>query len=132
MQAKRTTIQTTLNMPFGNRTNMKIAAVDDDKLMRKIYSKKLSDLDIETFESGEKFLAALDKGYEPEQVIMDCLMPYYSGIDTINLMREKGFNPNVMLCTSLEGEEYEIMAEEMNCRYISKCGDFLEEIRKCI
>ncbi|MGC2326005.1 MAG: response regulator, partial [Candidatus Sulfotelmatobacter sp.] len=69
----------------------KILLVDDEPGMLR-YIKTLLEVDdykVETATTGEEALQHLEKGLEPDLVLLDVLMPGIDGIETLEKLRQK-------------------------------------------
>ena len=67
----------------------KILLVEDDALVARIYSRKLSEqFDVAVAEDGVAAMQRL-KDFKPELVVLDLLMPRLSGMDVLKFMRQQ-------------------------------------------
>src|SRR5215472_2443281 len=81
--------------PQQRKTSMKqtakILLVDDEPGMLR-YIKTLLELDnykVETATTGEEALHKIEKGLEPDLVLLDLLMPGIDGLQTLEQLRQK-------------------------------------------
>ncbi|MCR4946253.1 MAG: response regulator [Lachnospiraceae bacterium] len=91
-----------------------VVVVDDDTINRKTAGRILSksNMEVETFESGELLIKYIEAGNRPELVLLDILMPDMDGFETIERLRrvEKSLNMEptpVIFLTANEDEEAE-------------------------
>ena len=69
----------------------KILLVDDEPAMLR-YIRTLLEVDdykVETASTGEEALQRVDKGMEPDLVLLDVLMPGIDGLETLEQLRQK-------------------------------------------
>src|SRR5438132_13290966 len=69
----------------------KILLVDDEPGMLR-YIRTLLEVDdykVETASTGEEALQRVDKGMEPDLVLLDVLMPGIDGLETLEQLRQK-------------------------------------------
>ena len=69
----------------------KILLVDDEPAMLR-YIRTLLEVDdykVETASTGEEALLRIDKGMEPDLVLLDVLMPGIDGLETLEQLRQK-------------------------------------------
>jgi len=113
---------------------MKILVVDDDSVMRNIFSVVLrrADFEVDVAEDGLFGLEMWEKdGYD--LILMDVQMPRMNGFEATAMIREKeltrGGHTPIMAVTAyaLEKDEAECLAAGMDA-YITKPIDF----KKCI
>ena len=102
-------------MPDLNETK-KILLVDDDDFFL-VTAEEILKKDYQVFivKSGKEALELLYKGFAPNLIILDILMPNMDGWEIYNRLRAISFLQNVPIafCTSLEGEEEEKHAFEI-------------------
>ncbi|MFO7677052.1 MAG: response regulator [Thermoplasmatota archaeon] len=76
----------------------KIMIVDDDTdillTLRMIFEQE--DFEVFAVDSGEDCIKELEKGFEGI-VLMDIIMPFMSGVETIKKIIEKGLEKNIIL-----------------------------------
>jgi FixJ family two-component response regulator len=83
-----------------------VAVVDDDASVRKAIRRLLiaSDCSVETFASGEEFLASLSK-HSPDCLILDLHMPGLTGLDVQRQISHAGLNLPIVVITAFDEEE---------------------------
>jgi CheY-like chemotaxis protein len=94
----------------------KILLVDDDEIQLLIVRDYLKDeYELFTAKSGKEALALLIKGFIPNLIILDVLMPNMDGWETYNRLRAVSLlgNVPVVFFTSLQGKDEEIRAYEI-------------------
>jgi CheY-like chemotaxis protein len=120
---------------------MRILVVDDDAVMREIFSIMLhrADFEVDTAEDGLMGVEMWEKG-NYELVLMDVQMPRMNGFEATGAIREKerargGHTPIIAVTAyAFEKDEKESLAAGMDA-YITKPIDFnkcLETIRAMI
>ncbi len=84
--------------------------------------------------SGEEAIEAIKSGYRPDVALLDYDMgkekDKNTGIDVTNLIRKKGLDTKVLICT---GKEIEDKARDAGADYVRKPADpdyILDYIRK--
>jgi len=113
---------------------MRILVVEDDTVMRNIFSLMLrrADFEVDVAEDGISGVEMWEKG-DYDLVLMDVQMPRMNGFEATNRIREKertrGRHTPVVAVTAyaLEKDEKECLAAGMDA-YMSKPIDF----KKCI
>lgn len=113
----------------------KILAIDDEEDLRIILKEELTDEGYEVFTLGdpEKAMDRIE-ATKPDLVLLDIKMPGMSGMDLLNLVREKYYNLPVILLTAYSSFKKDIAAAACD-QYVVKSGDFTElkkRIRKTL
>ena len=93
----------------------KILLVDDEPGMLR-YIKTLLEVDdykVETATTGEEALVKVDKGLEPDLVLLDVLMPGIDGLQTLEQLRQKQPASKVVMLSQAFGSEVEELAEDV-------------------
>ena len=113
----------------------KILLIEDEKLAREIYVRKLKDEGFIVFEAittdeAGKFL----QKEKLDLIILDVLLPKENGFDYLERLRRVGANiPPVIVLSNLEGEEYRKKAQELEVKnYFLKTDYVPSEIVKLI
>ncbi|MBS1651192.1 MAG: response regulator transcription factor [Bacteroidetes bacterium] len=82
---------------------IRIAVVDDNKIVRRIIIDKLAlskDFEIiGEYSSGKEIYHALLKGLSPDVIIMDIEMPEMNGIEATEKITAKFSKPKILMCT---------------------------------
>src|SRR5215470_13847995 len=81
----------------------KILLVDDEPGMLR-YIKTLlevDDHDVETASNGEEALATVEKGLQPDLVLLDLLMPGIDGLETLEALRKIQPGMKVIILSSV-------------------------------
>ncbi|MEZ4104108.1 MAG: response regulator [Candidatus Paceibacterota bacterium] len=70
---------------------MKILLVDDDVFLRDMYATKFLDSghEVDTADGGPSALTFLNSGVSYDLILLDMIMPGTSGVDLLQLMKEK-------------------------------------------
>jgi len=82
----------------------KILVVDDEKGIRDLQKRVLSNHDVATAENGQRALDYLDN-HTIDLLIIDCDMPELNGPSAIKALKEKGANYPIVLITTYSAEE---------------------------
>ncbi|HKY02589.1 MAG TPA: response regulator [Burkholderiales bacterium] len=80
---------------------MLIAVVDDEAAVRKALKRLLSssDLEAETFESGQAFIDSLSN-HRPDCIVLDLHMPHLNGLDVLKQVSIRGLRLPVVVLTA--------------------------------
>ena len=85
----------------------KILLVDDEPAMLR-YIRTLLEVDdykVETASTGEEALQRIDKGIEPDLVLLDVFMPGIDGLETLEQIRQK--RPGSQSCHAFLCQRYQ-------------------------
>ena len=108
----------------NKKEKAKILLVDDDEIHLEIANEMLKDdYEIATAQSGKKALELLIKGYIPDIILLDVMMPGMSGWETLSRIKAISnlHNSPIAFVTSLEGAYEEENAKKMGAAaFISK------------
>ena len=102
----------------------KILLIDDDEIHLAIANEMLKDeYEISTVQSGKKALDLFAKGYVPNIILLDVMMPDMSGWETLSRIKAISFlyNTPIVFVTSLHGT-----CEEENARKMG-AADFISK-----
>ena len=101
----------------------KILLVDDEPGMLR-YIKTLlevDDHDVETASNGEQALQALEKGLEPDLVLLDLLMPGLDGLETLEALRKMQPGVKVIMLSCVNDTKKVVQAMRLGATdYITK------------
>lgn len=89
----------------------KILIVDDDKFLLNMYSIKFQKEKFEVFTAsdGKAALDQLEKGIEPDAIVLDIVMPIMDGLEMLENMRNKNLAKNAtVLILSNQGQSTDI------------------------
>ena len=119
---------------------MKVLLIDDSLVFRKAQAKAMKSLGIETIyeaENGKIAIASLEKiNYEVDLILLDINMPVMSGIETLQIIRQRAPDLPVIMCTSEAGKEKIMQAIKAGATtYLLKPIrkiDILEKINKYV
>ena len=112
----------------------KILFVEDEKLIREMYSQRIADEGFKVFtasttDEAEKIL----KKEKIDLVLLDLLLPRESGFDYLKRINKKNDKPLIVVLTNLEGEEYRKTTKEMGAKdYLLKTDYTPSELMKLI
>jgi FixJ family two-component response regulator len=83
-----------------DRLHMRVAVVDDDESVRKALQRLLhaSDLEVETYASGQEFLASV-RARRPDCLVLDLQMPGMNGLEVQRELVNAGLNLPVVVIT---------------------------------
>src|SRR6202789_227248 len=90
----------------------RILLVDDEPAMLR-YIKTLLEVDdykVETACTGEEALARIDKGLEPDLVLLDVLMPGIDGLETLEQLRQKRPGAKVVMLSCVSDTKKVVQA----------------------
>jgi two-component system response regulator MprA len=81
---------------------VKILVVDDERAVRESLRRalELEGYEIELAENGDKALATLENGDEPDAMILDVLMPGLDGLEVCRRLRRSGSRLPVLMLTA--------------------------------
>ena len=93
--------------PRGNDTRLRVAIVDDEPSVRSSLERLCSvmGMDAKAYESGRRFLDALDNGATPGCLLLDAHMPELSGLDVLRVLAARGGGPATIVITADDGPE---------------------------
>ena len=109
---------------LNTKGKAKIFLVDDDEIHLAIANEMLKDeYEISTAKSGKNALDLLVKGYVPDVILLDVMMPEMSGWETLSRIKAISFLHNypIAFVTSLHGT-----CEEENARKMG-AADFISK-----
>lgn len=89
----------------------KILIVDDDKFLLNMYSIKFQKENFEVFTAsdGKSALEQLEKGTEPDAIVLDIVMPIMDGLEMLENMRKKNLAKEAtVLILSNQGQSTDI------------------------
>lgn len=108
----------------------RILVVDDEEMIRELFSDELSDAGyrVITAESAEDALDKMSFGM-PDLIILDIRMPGKTGLELLEDVRRNSANVPVIICTALRGlhDDYTIWEGHV-AAYLNKPVD-LNELR---
>jgi len=124
---------------MGNKSKKKILLVDDDEIGLIITENFLKrKFEVTTTRSGKEALDYLLKGFVPDLVLLDIIMPHMDGWETYNRIKVISFlnDVPVIFLTSISSDFEKNLAVEMGANdYIIKPyepKDLLKRIRKAM
>ena len=101
----------------------KILLVDDEPAMLR-YIRTLLEVDdykVETASTGEEALARVDKGMEPDLVLLDVLMPGIDGLETLEQLRQKRPGVKVVMLSCVNDTKKVVQAMRLGAHdYLTK------------
>jgi len=101
----------------------KILLVDDEPAMLR-YIRTLLEVDdykVETASTGEEALQRLDKGMEPDLVLLDVLMPGIDGLETLEQIRHKRPGTKVVMLSCVNDTKKVVQAMRLGAHdYLTK------------
>jgi len=101
----------------------KILLVDDEPAMLR-YIKTLLEVDdykVETASTGEEALQRVDKGMEPDLVLLDVLMPGIDGLETLEQLRQKRPRVKVVMLSCVNDTKKVVQAMRLGAHdYLTK------------
>jgi two-component system, NtrC family, response regulator AtoC len=101
----------------------KILLVDDEPGMLR-YIKTLLEVDdykVETATTGEEALEKIDKGLEPDLVLLDVLMPGIDGLETLEQLRRKRPGAKVVMLSCVNDTRKVVQAMKLGAQdYLTK------------
>jgi two-component system, NtrC family, response regulator AtoC len=101
----------------------KILLVDDEPAMLR-YIKTLLEVDdykVETASTGEEALQRIDKGLEPDLVLLDVLMPGIDGLETLEQLRQKRPGAKVVMLSCVNDTKKVVQAMRLGAQdYLTK------------
>jgi two-component system response regulator AtoC len=101
----------------------RILLVDDEPAMLR-YIKTLLEVDdykVETASTGEEALQRIDKGMEPDLVLLDVLMPGIDGLETLEQIRQKRPGAKVVMLSCVNDTRKVVQAMRLGAHdYITK------------
>jgi CheY-like chemotaxis protein len=100
----------------------KILIIDDDEKISRMYSRRLSKLDLEVtmVNNGEE---GIEKAFEilPDLIILDIHMPGMGGLEVIRLLRKKEYKGMVVACSA------SVTAMDTHKTIDAGCNDFIQK-----
>src|SRR5260370_25451195 len=101
----------------------KILLVDDEPAMLR-YIRTLLEVDdykVETASTGEEALQRVDKGMEPDLVLLDVLMPGIDGLETLEQLRQRRLGIKVVILSCVADTKKEVQASRLGAHdYLTK------------
>src|SRR6202166_1805118 len=101
----------------------KILLVDDEPAMLR-YIRTLLEVDdykVETASTGEEALQRIDKGMEPDLVLLDVLMPGIDGLETLEQIRQKRPGTKVVMLSCVNDTKKVVQAMRLGAQdYLTK------------
>jgi two-component system response regulator AtoC len=101
----------------------KILLVDDEPAMLR-YIRTLLEVDdykVETASTGEEALQRIDKGMEPDLVLLDVLMPGIDGLETLEQLRHKRPGVKVVMLSCVNDTKKVVQAMRLGAQdYLTK------------
>src|SRR5579863_9521883 len=101
----------------------KILLVDDEPGMLR-YIKTLLEVDdykVETATTGEEALERVDKGLQPDLILLDVLMPGIDGLQTLEQIRQKQSNVKVVMLSCVSDTRKVVQAMKLGAQdYLTK------------
>jgi DNA-binding NtrC family response regulator len=101
----------------------KILLVDDEPAMLR-YIRTLLEVDdykVETASTGEEALQRIDKGMEPDLVLLDVLMPGIDGLETLEQLRQKRPGVKVVMLSCVNDTKKVVQAMRLGAHdYLTK------------
>jgi two-component system response regulator AtoC len=101
----------------------KILLVDDEPAMLR-YIRTLLEVDdykVETASTGEEALERIDKGMEPDLVLLDVLMPGIDGLETLEQLRRKRPSAKVVMLSCVNDTKKVVQAMRLGAHdYLTK------------
>jgi two-component system, NtrC family, response regulator AtoC len=101
----------------------KILLVDDEPAMLR-YIRTLLEVDdykVETASTGEEALQCVDKGLEPDLVLLDVLMPGIDGLETLEQLRQKKPGLKVVMLSCVNDTKKVVQAMRLGAHdYLTK------------
>ena len=93
--------------PRDTPTKLRVAIVDDEPSVRSSLERLCSvmGMDATAYESGRKFLDALDNGAAPGCLLLDAHMPELSGLDVLRILATRRTGPATIVITADDGPE---------------------------
>ena len=105
------------------RETAKILLVDDEPAMLR-YIRTLLEVDdykVETASTGEEALQRVDKGMEPDLVLLDVLMPGIDGLETLEQLRHKRPGVKVVMLSCVNDTKKVVQAMRLGAHdYLTK------------
>jgi DNA-binding response OmpR family regulator len=101
----------------------KILLVDDEPAMLR-YIRTLLEVDdykVETASTGEEALQRIDKGMEPDLILLDVLMPGIDGLETLEQIRKKRPGAKVVMLSCVSDTKKVVQAMRLGAHdYLTK------------
>lgn len=98
-------------MPDITPPKYKVLIVDDDKFLLDMYSVKFTQggLSVETATKGEEAIDKIKKGFKPDILIFDVVMPGMDGFEMLNTLKKQALIDNtVAIVLSNQGQQSDI------------------------
>lgn len=106
---------------------MRIYILDDDEVELALWSVRINQhnpsWDYQTFTNFLEFKEAVCL-HQPDVCVVDFVMPFYTGTEACHWLSEHSPNTRCYINTSLDGYEYEVLAESCKAKYMSKNTPF--------
>src|ERR1700728_3427144 len=101
----------------------KILLVDDEPAMLR-YIRTLLEVDnhtVETASTGEEALERIEKGLEPDLVLLDVLMPGIDGLETLEKLRQKRPSAKIVMLSCVNDTKKVVQAMRLGAHdYLTK------------
>ena len=102
---------------------MLLYILDDDMIELAIWSETLKkhhpDVQVELFTDCGLFRSYVQQR-APDACVLDMIMPYHTGTEICEWMQQYAGQVQVFFNTSLEGDEYQVLAEACHATYMCK------------
>ena len=102
---------------------MTLYILDDDTIELAIWRYALTDnhpsWDIQLFDKADAFRSYVFK-HPPDAVVIDLVMPFHPGTEVCAWVKATFPDIKIYINTSLEGDEYPVLAKSYNAVYLSK------------
>lgn len=110
---------------------MTVYFVDDDPLELELWNITINNSNynwnVFTFTKAADMMAQMPQ-IVPDVIVVDYVMPFMPGTEVCKWLHENYPQVRVFVNTSLEGEEYEILAKLCNAIFMSKKKSFEERV----
>jgi two-component system response regulator AtoC len=111
----------------------KVLLLDDDKFLADMYSMKFTQegYEIAAFLSVNDAVAALKKGFDPEAVVFDIVMPEHDGFSFLQMLTSERLAPNAVriALTNQSDDQERAKATQLGAdRYIVKASMIPSEV----
>jgi len=111
----------------------KIFIIDDDTFLLDMYTLKFREkgFEVESSTSGEDALNRFRKGYKPDVILFDVVMPGVDGLEMLEVIQKENLLPDTLLIAlSNQGEDRDIeLAKERGADdYIVKANMIPSEV----
>jgi CheY-like chemotaxis protein len=111
----------------------KVLLLDDDKFLADMYSMKFTQegYEMNACLSVNDAIAALKKGFEPDAVVFDIVMPEHDGFDFLQMLSSEKLAPNavrIALTNQSDDQERDKAVQLGADRYIVKASMIPSEV----